>query len=233
MHRADDPNIARLEAVAARLRNLLDELTLVGGCTAGLLMTDPGSPPPRPTVDVDLAVEAVTLAEYHAFEKRVSATGLKRGQLAEDPICRWRDGQMVVDLMPLDEQILGFGNRWYRSAISHRTQARLPSGSLIHHVDAPHFLATKLDAFITRGQRDKLGSTDLEDIVRVVDGRAEIVEETSKASDALRAFVSAELRSCLRDRFFLEALPGHFEDRDEAQARMPDLVTRLRRLADS
>ena len=48
-----DPNLALLEEAAALLGPLLDELVLVGGCAAGLLVTDPGASPIRPTEDVD------------------------------------------------------------------------------------------------------------------------------------------------------------------------------------
>lgn len=58
-----DPNLAQLEEAAAKLGELLDELVLVGGCAAGLLVTDPGSSPIRPTEDVDLLVEATTYGD--------------------------------------------------------------------------------------------------------------------------------------------------------------------------
>jgi len=57
---ASDPNLARLEEAAEKLGPLLDELVLVGGCAAGLLVTDPGSAPIRPTQDVDMLVAAAT-----------------------------------------------------------------------------------------------------------------------------------------------------------------------------
>jgi hypothetical protein len=60
MASAADPNLELLQEAATRLEDLLDELVLVGGCAAGLLVTDPGSSPIRPTEDVDLVVEAAT-----------------------------------------------------------------------------------------------------------------------------------------------------------------------------
>ena len=39
--------------------------------------------------------------------------------MEDDTICRMRLGDLKVDLMPDDENILGFTNRWYRSAITH------------------------------------------------------------------------------------------------------------------
>ena len=55
----NDPNVAMMELVAARLgEDLRRELVFVGGAVAGLLITDPGQPASRPTEDVDLIVRA-------------------------------------------------------------------------------------------------------------------------------------------------------------------------------
>lgn len=33
------------------------------------------------------------------------------------PLCRWVRHGTTLDVMPLDEKILGFSNRWYRAAM--------------------------------------------------------------------------------------------------------------------
>lgn len=56
---ANDPNIALIEVVAARLGDdLLEQVVFVGGAVAGLLVTDAAMPAIRPTEDVDLIVPA-------------------------------------------------------------------------------------------------------------------------------------------------------------------------------
>lgn len=203
-----DPNRAGLERTVESLGPLVDELTLVGGASAGLLITDPAALSVRPTLDVDLVVEALTYVQYETFARRLAERGYARGAEHDDPVCRWRRGDLVVDVMPLDERVLGFSNRWYASAIRHASRFTLPSGTAVRHVDAPHFLATKLEAFESRGARDHASSHDLEDVVRVVDGRAEVEGELLRAPHELRAHVAARLGECLRDRFFVEAMPG-------------------------
>lgn len=42
---------------------------------------------------------------------------------------------------------------------------------------APYFCATKLEAFGGRGKNDYLASHDLEDLITVVDGRPELLED--------------------------------------------------------
>ncbi len=64
-----DPNLAQVERAFTELRAFADELTLVGGCAAGFLITDTAAPSVRPTFDVDLVVEAVGYVEYQLFGK--------------------------------------------------------------------------------------------------------------------------------------------------------------------
>ncbi|MGH9764461.1 MAG: hypothetical protein ACREAC_26810 [Blastocatellia bacterium] len=58
-----------LAAMAARLKQLLPEIVFVGGCTTGLLITDPAASPVRATDDVDVIVEVASYAEYARFSK--------------------------------------------------------------------------------------------------------------------------------------------------------------------
>ena len=226
-----DPNLALLEEAAARLGPLLDELVLVGGCAAGLLVTDPGASPIRPTEDVDLIVEAATYASFHRFGQRLVALGFRQGTAPNDPLCRFRHPRLVLDLMPLDEGVLGFSNRWYASALQSPIVRRLPSGAAIAHVDAPHFLATKLEAFGSRGEGDYLTSPDMEDAVVVIEGRPSVEEELASAPRILHHFVAEEIAACLRSRYFVEALPGYFAAEPNPGERAGRLLVRLQEIA--
>ena len=93
-----DPNLQRVELVARALGDLCDELIFVGGCAAGMLCTSVQAPPPRATFDVDLVAEVTALAGYHALEARFAARGFTRDMSPDAPICRWRVGNVEVDL---------------------------------------------------------------------------------------------------------------------------------------
>jgi hypothetical protein len=73
------------------------------------------------------------------------------------------------------------------------------------------FLATKLEAFHSRGQ-DDLFSHDLEDVLVVVDGRTELRQEILNAPAEIRAYLQAEFSSLLSNQRFLELLPGLIGD---------------------
>lgn len=133
--------------------------------------------------------------------------------------------------MPDRANVLGFSNRWYASARATATRHELggPAGE-IQVVDAPHFVATKLEAFRGRGDGD-FYHHDMEDVVAVVDGRAELETELGAAREEVRAFVARELHALMDDESFRDSLAGHLPGDRASQARLPLLETRLRRLA--
>ncbi len=203
-----DPNLQRVELVAHALGELCDELVFVGGCAAGMLCTSVQAPPPRATFDVDLVAEVTALAGYHALEARFAERGFARDISPNAPICRWRVGEVEVDLMPTDERVLGFSNRWYPVATATALPLTLPSGTRIRLISAPAFLATKFEAFATRGNNNIMTSHDFEDIINVLDGRPGIETEIVAAGDELAAYLAERFRDVLRHRDFENTLPG-------------------------
>ncbi|HEX2585545.1 MAG TPA: hypothetical protein VHL14_10450 [Steroidobacteraceae bacterium] len=203
-----DPNIQLLEAVASALGDLRDDLVFVGGCAAGLLCTSPVAAPPRVTYDVDVVAEVATLTSYHALERRFAACGFKHDTSPDAPICRWRMGNVVVDLMPSEEHVLGFANRWYPLAMSTSTSVSLPSNTTIRLIAAPVFIATKFEAFATRGRSDMMMSHDFEDIVNVIGGRPGIEDEIADAPPQLVKYLSERFLEVASQTDFDNILPG-------------------------
>ncbi len=203
-----DPSIQMVEVVAQALGDLCDELIFVGGCAAGMLCNLRNASPPRVTYDVGVVAEVAALAAYHALEKRFASRGFVRDMSSDAPICRWRFCEMKVDLMATDERVLGFSNRWYPSAIASASFVSLPSGKQIRLISAPAFLATKFEAFATRGNGDLMSSHDFEDIINVLDGRASVEAEVAAADYGLADYLANRFREIARHPDFDNALPG-------------------------
>jgi len=72
---------------------------------------------------------------------------------SSEVICRWRhtSSGVLFDLMPTDPAILGFSNRWYPEAVKSATHVRLSDRIVIRVISGPAFVATKLEAFVSRG----------------------------------------------------------------------------------
>ena len=202
--------LVALRTVAARLGPLRDEVVFVGGMIRSLLITDPGAPPARPTDDIDVIAAIASRVEYYAFAERLRQLGFREDHSEGAPVCSWLIDGMKVDVMPDHENVLGFSNRWYPSARATAQWHVIGDGDAnrIRLVDAPHFLATKLESFRGRGRGD-FYHHDMEDIIAVVDGRTELVDEVKDAPENVRAFVASEVSALMRDDRFREAVPGH------------------------
>jgi hypothetical protein len=210
---------------------VLDDLVFIGGCTTGLFIADSAASGIRPTRDVDAIVDVTSYAEYTTLAERLRAQGLAEDATPGAPLCRWRRGAIIVDVMPIDARVLGFSNRWYPAAIE-TAQVWQIAGHDVRVVTAALFIATKLEAFRGRGRGDVFASHDLEDIVAVVDGRPGIVAEVGGADSEVRLYIASAVRSLLADPDFVDALPAFLLPDVASQARRAIVEERLGALSD-
>ena len=225
--RRNDPNLAQLRAIAEALGDLCEQVVFVGGAMAGLLLTDPLAESVRPTVDVDAIVEASGLTQFQRIEAEVASRGFAR-DVDSGVICRWqhRPTGLILDLMPVEAHVLGFANRWYADAVHTAIPVDLGNGLTIRMISAPAFMATKLEAFASRGAGDILASHDLEDVLNVVDGREELAAELELAPEALSEAVRDAIGQLLVHPDFGNALPGLIPD----PGRSDVVLARLRKI---
>jgi predicted nucleotidyltransferase len=203
-----NPNFALLIGMARAMGPVCDRVVFVGGCATGLLLSDAGLINVRATEDVDAIVEVASLARYHALAEELLQRGFKQTMADNTPPFRWFWQRMQLDLVPLDEKVLGFANRWYRTGFEAAVTAELEPGLTLRHLSAPYFLATKFEAFNDRGNNDVYASHDLEDILTVIEGRAELVDEMAPAPAELRHHVAACVAKLLHNADFNNALGG-------------------------
>lgn len=97
----------------------------------------------------------------------------------------------------------------------------------IRVISAPYFIATKYAAFVARGKGDYMGSHDLEDLVAIVDGRPNLVQDVATGDASIRVHLSGLVTGLLADTTFLDALPGHLADPGRAEV----VLGRLRAIA--
>jgi hypothetical protein len=130
--------------------------------------------------------------------------GLQETKEPGAPLCRWQYEGISIDVMPCDESVLGFSNGWYKPGIANSIRYQLPSGRQILIFSTPYLLASKIEAFIGRGGGNFYFSSDIEDIVALLDGRFSLFEEVQQGDDEVKAFLSgwfrAELKICVPSR---------------------------------
>jgi len=226
-------NMELLTLVVYRLEELCDDVTFVGGCITGLLITDKAAPDVRFTVDVDCIINIVTKLEYHNFSEKLRKKGLKEMSIGNHPICRWDCDGVLIDVMPIDKNVLGFSNRWYPNAQKNSTAKKINDLKSIKIITAPYFLATKLEAFRDRGKQDYLLSHDLEDVISVIDGRPEITDEVAHSESDLKKYLSLEFLSLMSNNQFIQALPGHLNYSSESEGRRKIVEERIYKIINS
>jgi hypothetical protein len=186
-----DHNYQMIEFVAQGLGDeFLSEVAFVGGCTTAMLVTDEAVLDDiRFTDDVDLVIELAGIPAWEKLTQRLAAKGFKI--TGEDEVnCRFRFNDIIVDVMPSDAAVLGYANRWFVEGLAHAVTFVLPGGTTIKIFKPPYFLATKLEAFSGRGEGDPYHK-DVEDIVILIDGRPELLEEVLSADAELVQFIAS------------------------------------------
>jgi len=170
--------------------------------------------------------------EYTSFGERLHKLGFTEDASEGAPICRWHHGEIKLDLMPLDEKILGFSNRWYKSAMDSAQEYEIEQDIRIRVVTAPYFCATKLEAFRGRGKGDYLSSHDLEDLITVVDGRSELLKDLRAAPEDVRSSIADTVGQLLKTKKFIDALPGYLLPDPASQARINQLLVKLTQMSE-
>lgn len=199
-------NIQMLEVVAQALgQDLCEEVAFVGGCTTALLLTDEFSREEvRYTDDVDLVVHLTGYAQWQKLVEQLKQKGFKQSP-QDEVICRMRLGELKVDFMPEDPataDLLGCNNRWFTDGLANAQWHELPSGRRIRLFTPPYFLGSKLEAYAGRGTQSPLSSQDLEDILNLVNGREELLQEVDAAAPALKTYLTQTLIALLENNDF-------------------------------
>ncbi|MGI4788568.1 MAG: hypothetical protein ACRYFS_06930 [Janthinobacterium lividum] len=137
-----------------------------------------------------------------------------------------------IDIMPVDQAILNFGNRWYGHAMESAQTVSLLEDISINLISAPCFLTTKIEAFQSDTRGTFLTSRDMDDIVGILDGRLEIVSETQAAQQEVRFFLAETFQKYLQDDDFLEALDALLYPDAASQARRPIILSRMAQIVE-
>lgn len=191
-----------LVQVATALDELLPQVVFIGGCTTGLFLTDDFTKEQvRYTDDIDLIVNVGSYFDWTQLSERLGQLGF-HDSMEQEVICTKMLGPLKVDFMPDSADILGFSNRWYRDAMATARDFTLTETITIKLVEPVYFVATKLEAYLGRGNGDALSSHDIEDLINIFDGRAEIVAEVNAVDGELRDFIRIQLQALLDDANF-------------------------------
>lgn len=200
-------NNERLQEIAEGMKSLNERLVYVGGAMAGSYANDPAAVEPRPTIDVDCVVDSKNYAEHAAIEEQLRKLHFQNDTESEPPvICRWVYNGEIVDVMSYEEKSLNFGNRWYRPGFEHRELYTLPSGKQIYRLPVAYYLATKIEALLSRGGADWRGAKDFEDIIYVLNYCTDIMARFRASKPDVQQYLSEQFSTMLQRPNFNEEI---------------------------
>ncbi len=159
-------NLLRLKAVSNALKPLNTEFVFVGGATVSLY-ADRAAEEVRPTDDVDVLIELIAYNDYAAIDEKLRTIGFIN-DIESGVICRYKIQGITVDIMPTNQNVLGFTNKWYADGFANAISYKIDEETEIKVLTIPYFLSTKLEAFKSpyrKNNNNGIYSTDFEDIV--------------------------------------------------------------------
>lgn len=131
--------------------------------------------------------------------------------------------------MPTLEGILGFSNIWYQDAVTQPLLYTLPNGVTAKIIHPVYYIATKTEAFRSRGKADFRASHDFEDIVSILNGRVELIQEMRGAKpDVVKAMRDYWLPK-LGTANMIASIKEHLDAYEDIE-RTPLVVERFRQM---
>lgn len=195
-------NITRIRAVSNALGKLKDKVVFVGGATVSLY-ADRAATEARPTDDVDIVVEIASRWKYAELEEQLRKIGFKNDNSGKF-LGRYLMPGIILDVMPIDESILGFSNLWYEEGFKKAVDYTIDDQHTVKIFTAPYFIASKIDAFNNRGNGDGRTSTDFEDIVYVLENRFSIWNEMKSVDDKVRNYLLEQFKLLYNNKYIEE-----------------------------
>lgn len=202
-------NIIRIKAIANALKDLERKVVFVGGATLSLYNDQPVLEV-RPTDDIDVIVELSTYSERSDLEEQLRAIGFKH-DVESGLICRYNYNNTIVDIMPTNDNTVGFQNKWYEEGFQNAIDYRIDDLDTINILKSTYYLATKLEAFKGRGNMDGRTSHDFEDIVFLLENRSTIWDELTNADVNVKEYLKIEFNKLLQNRYFPEWIRCHID----------------------
>ena len=202
-------NIDRIKTVSHALGALKEKIFFVGGAVISLY-ADRAVFEVRATEDVDVIIEIVNYSARAALEEKLRQIGFAH-DIESSVVCRFKIAGVVVDVMPTNDPSIGFTNKWYPEGFKQSVMFTIDQKNTIKILSAPYFLATKLEAFKSRGKGNGRTSHDFEDIVFVLENRSSIWEEMNSLNGEIKAYLKHKFLLLLNNSNIPEWIDCHVE----------------------
>ncbi|WP_259016267.1 hypothetical protein [Emticicia fluvialis] len=204
-------NIERLRIIANALLPIKNKIVFVGGAVVSLYADDLSKEDVRITDDIDVVVEVISRGDYSDIEEQIRSLGFKN-DIDSNVICRYKFLGITVDIMPNEEGILGFSNKWYIEGVKNSIDFSLDQETSIQIFPVAYFISSKLEALKSvRHGKDYRWNSDFEDIIYIFNNCTKISESILQSDKPVKEFVKFELEKLLRRPNIEEEIIAHLE----------------------
>jgi predicted nucleotidyltransferase len=215
MPQTNEINIDAIKQIARALDDLNNRVVYVGGAVVSLYIDDPAADDVRPTDDIDISLEITSQGELENLRQELA--NKKFTQSAEDTVmCRFRYEGIPVDVMATKEIGWAPANRWFRPGFEHLQMLELEPGLKVRILSVAYFLASKFEAYTSRGTSDPRTSKDFEDIVYVLDNHTNIVNEITSAPNEVKTFLKERFNELISNEME-EAVLSHLNPNTQSE----------------
>jgi hypothetical protein len=201
-------NIQRIKTINNALSKLEAAFVFVGGATVSLYVDEIFQEEVRPTDDIDVVIEIATYKNQIVIEEKLREIGFLN-DLDSRIICRYIYQGITVDIMPTEEKILGFTNKWYSSGYRNAVDYVIDRNNTIKIFPPSYFIASKLEAYKGRGNNDGRTSSDFEDIIYLLNNRKVIWKELRDSPSEILKYLKIEFKKLLSQPYINEWVSSH------------------------
>ena len=139
---------ASIVALSEKLAGTPFDFAFLGGSVLSLLVSDPTVDAIRVTKDVDVIVGVRSRNEFHEEERELEARGFRHDTSDDAPICRWIADGVVLDVLPMREEVLGWRSEWFEQALLAARTMEI-EGHPVKVVTAPFFVRLRTEGRAT------------------------------------------------------------------------------------
>ena len=218
-------NRKAIQKIAEALGPLNREVVFVGGAIVSIYINDPAAEDIRPTKDIDISLSVHSFAALESFRKELIQLGFV--QSADlDVICRFKYEDILVDVMNTQEIGWAPANRWFAPGFEKMQTVSIENQN-IQILPLPYFLASKFEAYNSRGATDPRTSHDFEDIVYLFDNRTDMTEQLLEAPDDVKPYLKEQIENIMINSKMKEAIYGnlYYDMREERYSRIMEICT--------
>lgn len=214
-----------IKTIAEALNDLNEQVVYVGGAVISMYIDDLAAEDVRPTMDVDLSMEIVSLSQLENIRQQLTQLGFS--QSGEDKvICRFRYKDIKVDVMSTKEIGWAPANPWF--ATGHKKSETFNiNGTEIRCLPWPYFLASKFSAYLSRGKNEPRASHDIEDIVYIMNYCSNFEHQILQSHGEVKDFLKTCFEQICTNTNLQEAVLANLSHENQ-QYRFDKIMTKLR-----